>query len=129
MFDGQLVDIYNAQQQPVRVAVAVYFGYNSSNVFRLFGIFGVFCSALLGQIVRHFWDILFGIFGISLRTEGRQGDYLDAIVTGVGYLSAGEDDEQGGLGYRHLRLRLVVFTNKRLQLQQVGCSIVYIPTA
>ena len=63
MFDGQLMDIYNAQQQPVRVAVAVFFGYNSSNVFRLFGIFGVLRSALLGQIVRHFLGISFGIFG------------------------------------------------------------------
>ena len=56
MFDGQLMDIYNAQQQPVRVAVAVFFGYNSSNVFRLFGTFGVFRSVFLGYFVRNFWD-------------------------------------------------------------------------
>ena len=56
MFDGQLVDIYNAQQQPMRVAVAVF----SAIIQAMY----LDCSVLLGYFVRYFWDILFGTFGV-----------------------------------------------------------------
>ena len=57
MFDGQLVDIYNAQQQPMRVAVAVF----SAIIQAMY----LDCSAFFGYFARHFWGKSFGTFGIN----------------------------------------------------------------